>query len=61
MAKSKASKEPPKAKEEEIITENEDPAPVEKEAVEEVPSAVTPPIILEAPIEAHLAQIVIDR
>ncbi|KAL5248737.1 hypothetical protein ACHWQZ_G017803 [Mnemiopsis leidyi] len=60
MAKSKASKEPPKAKEEEIITENEDPAPVEKEAVEEVPSAVTPPIILEAPIEAHLAQIVID-
>ena len=61
MAKSKASKEPPKVKEEEIVAESEEPAPIEQEAVEEVPSAVTPPIILETPIEAHLAQIVIER
>ena len=61
MAKSKASKEPPKVKEEEIVPESAESTPVEEEPVHEEPRAETPPVVKETPVEEHLAQIVIEK
>ena len=61
MPKSKASKEPPKVKEEETVIECEETTPENPQVIEATPSIETPPIITEAPIEVHLAGIVIQR
>jgi len=63
MPKSKASKEPPKAKEEEATpAECEEDVQQEEEVVLETPvEEVATPVIEEAPIEEHLAQMVIER
>lgn len=61
MAKSKASKEPPKAKEDEAPVEFDVTTPAGEENMEEPTVVEVPEVVVETPVNLHLAKIVIEK